>query len=1021
MERHPRLSERPESYLDRTFGPVTIREVLGSGAVAIAYRAEHADHGPICVKILHPLYRAHGRMLRRFRREAEAAQRIEHENVVRGHGLLELDEHQLLLSELVTGGDLDERLRGAPDGLPIPTTLRLAADIAAGLGAAHEVGLVHRDLKPANVLVDGDGRAKVADFGLVLQVEGDPLDGRTILTKQGQSVGTPRYMAPEQWLEAHEVDARCDLYALGVLTHHLCAGSPPIEGSSIGAVMAGHLELPPLRLRDRVPDAPEELERLLLALLEKKPEDRPGSAAEVRATLVGLLAAAGGPALSPPCSDEPFAHLLTEVDASSLPPALAAPPPPAGAVVSTDVFQAAPTLTDAVAPPPSRDPADGSELALAMRDERRRFGRYVLLEEIGRGGMGVVYRAFDTAMARTVALKVVLTHDSGNPVTAERFRREARAAARLRHPAILNVYEFGEREGRTYFVMDYIAGKTLDAWIADAAPSRDALVSALAQLARALDHAHRAGIVHRDVKPRNVLVDAGGRPFLMDFGIAFADDRSSQDRLTATGQLLGTPQFMAPEQLRDVANDTVGPAADIYALGTVIFEAITGTHPFVAHGPAALFRKILFDPAGPMREVDPSVPDALETIVARCLRKDPAERYGSAAALAEDLEAFVEGRPPREIAGSPTPAPTPAPSPQKPASDSAAPAAWSPPDLSGGPRARVPAATPSRGGLMFEGTPPRSSKRPVPPAMPAARLPGLSPAGFKPLPRVRPEDESHDGPLSLRETSGARPGPTGPAGANLTPRPPTPPASTPTPTAGRRRTSSGRKRRVSDRAPSTPAPRRRRVVEIAGIAVPAVVVLAALVALVAARGGDATAPTIVLAAPADGTVTNAGDVDVIGAITDEDAVARVWIDLDGVTVAEPIVEGGELRQTVPLEDEGPLRIEVHAVDPSGNESIATRTVTHDATAPTLKLTGEPPEPTTAQPSISIEGEVDDPEATVFVEIEGRRIIQPVAGHRFVATVPLATDRAMRIAILAVDDAGNESEPLVFEVTRRSTD
>lgn len=250
------------------------------------------------------------------------------------------------------------------------------------------------------------------------------------------------------------------------------------------------------------------------------------------------------------------------------------------------------------------------------------FGRYEILEEIGRGGAGAVYRALDRDLGRIVALKTLRDPDAG-PAARERFLREARLAARLEHPNIVRVLEAGERDGRPYYTMPLLEGTPLRGPLP---PERACAL--LAPVARAVGHAHAAGVVHRDLKPENVLLCPGG-PVVTDFGAARAEDGV---RLTETGELLGTPAYMAPEQIAGRARDA-GPAADVYALGAILFELLTGRLPYEAESFLELSGRVLHEPVPEPPGLDP----ALAAILRRCLDKAP-EARPSAFELAEALE-----------------------------------------------------------------------------------------------------------------------------------------------------------------------------------------------------------------------------------------------------------------------------------------------------------------------------------------------------------------------------------------------
>ncbi len=275
-------------------------------------------------------------------------------------------------------------------------------------------------------------------------------------------------------------------------------------------------------------------------------------------------------------------------------------------------------------------------------------GRYVLLDELGRGGMGVVHRAHDLRLGREVAIKVLGGDGPQNPSGAAlvRFEQEALTAARLRHPGIVAIHEVGraEEDGRPFLVMDLVTGSSLEETLRarPLAPRRVAEI--VRDVARACHHAHEHGVVHRDVKPENILIEAGddGRDhaLLTDFGLAREIEGGS--RLTVTGEVIGTPAYMAPEQASPDRGAT-GPATDVYSLGGVLFRAIAGRPPFAGDDILSLLHDLLLIDPPPLRQVNPEAHPDLETIAARCLEKEPARRYPSASALADDLQRFIDG------------------------------------------------------------------------------------------------------------------------------------------------------------------------------------------------------------------------------------------------------------------------------------------------------------------------------------------------------------------------------------------
>jgi tRNA A-37 threonylcarbamoyl transferase component Bud32 len=268
------------------------------------------------------------------------------------------------------------------------------------------------------------------------------------------------------------------------------------------------------------------------------------------------------------------------------------------------------------------------------------FGDYELLGEIARGGMGVVYKARQVSLKRTVALKMILAGQLASADEVQRFHREAEAAANLDQPNIVPIYEIGEHEGQHYFSMKLIDGSSLAQRIASFVRDPKSAAAQLAKVARAVHYAHQHGILHRDLKPGNILLDARDEPYVTDFGLArHVDGRGAQTR---TGMILGTPSYMAPEQARSEKSLTA--AADVYGLGAILYELLTGRPPFRAEtGLDTILLVLDRDPPRP-RTVNPRIDVDLETICLKCLEKEPRNRYSSALALAEDLERWRDGR-----------------------------------------------------------------------------------------------------------------------------------------------------------------------------------------------------------------------------------------------------------------------------------------------------------------------------------------------------------------------------------------
>lgn len=300
------------------------------------------------------------------------------------------------------------------------------------------------------------------------------------------------------------------------------------------------------------------------------------------------------------------------------------------------------TIAPAVAPVPTSD--------------RRHLGEYEIVREIARGGMGVVYEATQPGLKRPVAVKSILAGTQAGPDALARFHAEAQAAAQLRHPNIITIHAVGSERDVPYFAMDFIAGPSLADLVKDGPLPAAAAAELLAPVAEAIAHAHSRGILHRDLKPANVLLEfdtamslaearaanfRGAVPKVTDFGLAKQLQGGSE--LTATGAILGTPSYMAPEQAG--GKKEIGPTADVYGLGAILYHLLAGRPPFQGETPLDTVMLVLEQEPVPPRLLNPKIPAELEAVCLKCLEKNPARRYGSARALADDLGRFNRGEP----------------------------------------------------------------------------------------------------------------------------------------------------------------------------------------------------------------------------------------------------------------------------------------------------------------------------------------------------------------------------------------
>lgn len=383
------------------------------------------------------------------------------------------------------------------------------------------------------------------------------------------------------------------------------------------------------------------------------------------AAFASVPAHESAPAAAPPPAAPRSAEsaLRTPAAAPDMPPPLAARPLASlGEPVALSTFLSEPasgtersTLED-LATLEGRAPTlqgaartAGGPPASEKRRLPARIGRYQIVSELGRGAMGVVYKGLDPHIGRTVAIKSILTNslgDDGGSAYKQRFQREAQVCGKLSHPSIVAIHDLTEDEtGQPCLVMEFVEGSTLESMVRQERLPLGQVVDIVTQVAGALDYAHAQGVIHRDVKPANILVTPAGRAKLGDFGIA----KIEGVKLTQTGQIVGTPAFMSPEQFMAAPVDS---RSDLFSLGAILYWLCTGEKPFPGETITAIAYKVVQTAPVPARQLNPALPDEIDVILARCLAKSPEKRYATGADLVADLEAFKTGRPVRATMAS---------------------------------------------------------------------------------------------------------------------------------------------------------------------------------------------------------------------------------------------------------------------------------------------------------------------------------------------------------------------------------
>ena len=567
---------------------------LGEDEMGEVYGADDLVQGrAVALRFLAKDLTGDRQRLERFNGEVQQLRQILHPNVCRVYDAGEFSGRHFVSTEYIEGESLKSLL------LRVGTVSRkrgiqFARQLCAGLAAAHEQGVLHGNLKPGNVMIEGRGHVRMTDFALAAVIH-DWVSEATL-------VGAAAYMSPEQ-LRRVPASVQSDIYSLGLVLYEVFAGEQAYPSASHTDVDHHyHDSSPPRRPPDLVADMDPSVERIIMLCLENDPQSRPQSVASVLAALPGEA------------GEQDSVDDRTEDTA----------------VAQFGLVSADEHTVDSMAEWSGyleEDDKIGTVLA-----------GYELVQRIGRGGMGVVYKAYQKSLDRFIALKIIRSAEFADEVEIQRFRQEAQAAASLDHPNIVPVHEVGFEGGLHFFSMGFIEGHSLADRLADGPLDPRTSAKLTLDVAEAVHYAHLHGVIHRDLKPDNILLDDAGNPRVTDFGLA---KRTECDAgLTATGQVLGTPGYMSPEQAE---GESVCPLTDVYSLGALLYALLAGHPPFRGKSSFDILRQVREDLPAPIRSLDPSIPRDLDAIALKCLEKPRSRRYQSASEVKDDLERFLRG------------------------------------------------------------------------------------------------------------------------------------------------------------------------------------------------------------------------------------------------------------------------------------------------------------------------------------------------------------------------------------------
>lgn len=634
--------ERMVDVFRQIHSPYTIRKALGQGLFTAAMLARDEENGlDVVVRVLRPEFASQPHFRARFLDLARQSVRFVHQNLILTREVRSFPDLNLhyAVRDHVDGVTLQRSLE-AGRKFTSDEILAVLRQVCEALAPIHRAGAVHGGIKPSNIFLTQE------DF-LVL--------GDVSLTAQGLTASIDRLSyeyryAPPEWFQGNaRVGPWSDFYSLGCVAYELACGRPPFLSDhpfELAFMHGRENAAPPSQFGSRLGRAAD---GWILRLLARSPAERFQKSADALRSLDGLEQEPLTGSVDP--SQRADHSRQSQPDRPRRPGASAWSDEALVSVVrfstpgSSSAASSFSDQPDADAEQPSSPPQETASQGETARPGSLpdRVGRYTIMEQIGQGGMGVVYKAFDGHLGRQVALKLIRAQTDADSLERTRFQREAYLIAQLQHPNIVQIFDRGKHKTEEgvfiYNVQEFVEGGSLAGKLSGSSVSPMAAARMIVTLARAVHYAHSRGILHRDLKPSNILLTADGTPKIADFGLA--KELDSDPTVTLTGGLVGTPAYMSPEQA--LGNpEKIGPATDLFSLGCIFYELLTGRRPYQAASVMETLSTLLHHDPVPPSQVEPNVPKVLDRICMNCLHKDPGKRYPSAEALAQDLDRFLE-------------------------------------------------------------------------------------------------------------------------------------------------------------------------------------------------------------------------------------------------------------------------------------------------------------------------------------------------------------------------------------------